>query len=182
MIKQIFKTYLRVLRDPELIIAKPSRVSFRNIFLESSVKLTLHPNCIIRGSLHLQKPGAEMTIGEFSFIGSGTQIVSTKHLEIGKNVLVSHGCYITTTDGHSMVREERSQDIPNRWKGFKNWDVVECDDVKICDEVWIGPKSVILKGVHIGEGSVIAAGSVVVSDVESNSLYGGVPAKKIRSL
>ena len=54
--------------------------------------------------------------------------------------------------------------------------------VIIKDDVWIGANVKILPGVIIGEGSVIAAGAVVTKDVEPYSLYGGVPAKKIKDI
>ena len=52
--------------------------------------------------------------------------------------------------------------------------------IHIEDDVWIGANAIILRGVKIGKGSVIAAGSVVTKDVERYCIYGGVPAKKIR--
>lgn len=54
--------------------------------------------------------------------------------------------------------------------------------VEVGDGVWIGARSMVLPGVSIGDGVVIAAGSVVVDDCDSDFLYGGVPAKKIRAL
>lgn len=53
-------------------------------------------------------------------------------------------------------------------------------DIIIEDDVWIGANAMILRGVRVGKGSVIAAGSVVTKDVEPYCIYGGVPAKKIR--
>lgn len=53
-------------------------------------------------------------------------------------------------------------------------------DIIIDDDVWIGYRSVILSGVHIGKGAVIAAGAVVVSDVPPYAIVGGVPAKIIK--
>jgi acetyltransferase-like isoleucine patch superfamily enzyme len=52
--------------------------------------------------------------------------------------------------------------------------------VHICDDVWIGANSTILKGVHIGEGAVVAAGSLVNKDVPRYSIVAGVPAKVIK--
>ncbi len=52
-------------------------------------------------------------------------------------------------------------------------------DITIGKNVWVGSNCTILSGVTIGEGSVVAAGSVVTKDIPENSLYGGVPAKKI---
>ncbi|MEJ1178650.1 MULTISPECIES: DapH/DapD/GlmU-related protein [unclassified Pseudarthrobacter] len=54
--------------------------------------------------------------------------------------------------------------------------------IHIGDGVWVGARAVILPGVTIGAGSIIAAGSIVVSDCQPNMLYAGVPAKAIKSL
>lgn len=55
-------------------------------------------------------------------------------------------------------------------------------EIVIENDVWIGMNCLVLKGVRIGSGSIIAAGSVVIDDVEANSLYAGNPAKKIKVL
>ena len=54
------------------------------------------------------------------------------------------------------------------------------EDVIICDDVWIGCNATILKGVTVGKGAVVAAGSIVTKDVEPYSIVGGNPAKNIR--
>jgi len=59
---------------------------------------------------------------------------------------------------------------------------VETAPIRIGDDVWLGLNVVVLKGVTIGEGSVIAAGSVVVESVPAHILAGGCPAKTIRAL
>ena len=66
------------------------------------------------------------------------------------------------------------RDKSYNWKGANQKIVIE-------DDVWIGLGSIILSGVKIGTGSIIAAGSVVTKDVEPYSFYGGNPAKKIRN-
>lgn len=72
---------------------------------------------------------------------------------------------------HEMSR----RDIPMRLQG----DSVS-KPVVIGDDVWIGARSIILKGVHIGKGAVIAAGAVVTKDVPEYAIVGGVPAKVIK--
>jgi acetyltransferase-like isoleucine patch superfamily enzyme len=52
--------------------------------------------------------------------------------------------------------------------------------VIICDDVWIGANCIVLPGVTIGSGSVVAAGSVVTKDIPNNCIVGGIPAKIIR--
>jgi len=58
----------------------------------------------------------------------------------------------------------------------------EGSEIVIENDVWIGMNCIILKGIRIGHGSIIAAGSVVMGDVEPNSLYAGNPARKIKEL
>lgn len=61
-----------------------------------------------------------------------------------------------------------------------NWKGIEAAPTIIGDDVWIGFGSIIMSGVHIGSGAIIAAGSLVVKDVEPYTIYGGVPAKKLK--
>lgn len=75
--------------------------------------------------------------------------------------------------GTSIRLASQIRDRDYNWKGIDEKIVIEND-------VWIGFGSIILGGVKIGQGSIIAAGSVVTKDVLPFSIYGGVPAKKIR--
>lgn len=62
----------------------------------------------------------------------------------------------------------------------ERYEAITKGDIIVDDDVWIGYGATILSGVHIGHGAVIAAGAVVSKDVESYSVVGGVPAKKIK--
>ena len=81
------------------------------------------------------------------------------------------------TDVTVITRNHRFDriDIPMMRQGF-----VEEKPVYIGDDVWIGDRVIILPGVHVGDGCVIAAGSVVTKDVPRYTVVGGVPAKVIR--
>jgi len=65
------------------------------------------------------------------------------------------------------------RDKDYNWLGLNSTIIIE-------DDVWVGYNSTVLSGVKIGTGSIIAAGSLVTKDVEPYSIYGGVPAKKIK--
>lgn len=68
------------------------------------------------------------------------------------------------------------------WPPSERWvKAAPIAEIIIENDVWIGMNCTILKGVKIGSGSIVAAGSVVISDIESNCLYAGNPAKKIKS-
>lgn len=72
---------------------------------------------------------------------------------------------------------------PRRWaEGIKNWEGVVMGPVRIEDHAWVGFNVIILKGVTIGEGAIVAAGSVVTKDVPAFTVVAGNPARVIREL
>lgn len=102
---------------------------------------------------------------------NGTTITARGRISIGDNTMVGPNTIIVDHDGHVVWPPDE------RWT--KNGPVA---DVVIENDVWIGMNCLILKGVRIGSGSIIAAGSVVISDVEPACLYAGNPARKIKAL
>lgn len=118
------------------------------------------------------KAGAELTIGNHVGI-SGTAIMCNQKITIGDNVQIGSGCCIYDTDFHStdyMMRRSVSTDIPRE------------SPVKIGNDVFIGARSMILKGVHIGKGAVIGAGSVVTKNIPEFEIWAGNPAILVRRL
>lgn len=102
-------------------------------------------------------------------IGSGytnnnVEIICFKSIKIGNNVAISKNVIIRDSDNHVINGDFSTVTQP----------------IEIGNDVWIGIGALILKGVKIGDGSIIAAGSVVNKDVPANTLVGGVPAKIIK--
>lgn len=118
--------------------------------------------------------GATLEIGDFS--GLSQFVINCKeHIKVGKYVNVGAGCMIIDSDFHSvdwLVRRDKNLDRKTAKKA----------PVIIGDDVFIGARSIICKGVKIGERSVIAAGSVVVKDIPADCLAGGNPCKVIKYL
>ena len=104
---------------------------------------------------------------------SGSTINATKSITIGNNVLIGSGCLITDTDSHPLHWEDRLKNDNAKTKSAP---------IRIEDNVFIGARSIILKGVTIGEGSVVGAGSVVSQDVPPFVVVCGNPAKIVKSL
>lgn len=97
------------------------------------------------------------------FFNSDVKIRCTKEINIGENVFISHDVTIMDSDAHQIKNgNERTK------------------AVTIGDNVWIGSKALILKGVNIGSGAVVGAGSVVTKDVPANSVVAGNPARVIK--
>ncbi|MBR1448440.1 MAG: acyltransferase [Prevotella sp.] len=119
-------------------------------------------------------PNAELSIGDYSGI-SNTSIYCKHNITIGHHVNIGAGCLIMDSDFHSLhveARENREIDVQ----------MAKTAPITIEDGVFIGARSTITKGVRIGYGSVVAAGSVVTKDIPARQLWGGCPAKFIKSL
>ena len=113
--------------------------------------------------------GAVLRIGE-GFAMTGGSLCAAESVMIGDGVLVGANCTIIDSDFHPSDAAERRADP----KAGKTAAVV------IEDGVFIGMNSLVLKGVHLGKGSTVAAGSVVTRDVPAGALAGGNPARVIR--
>ncbi|WP_049945210.1 acyltransferase [Butyrivibrio sp. AC2005] len=101
------------------------------------------------------------------------EITSYESVTIDDDVLLGGNCIIWDSDFHSLIYSERMEkpDVGVRTK-----------PVRIRKGAWIGAASIILKGVEIGEYSVIGAGSVVTQNVPTKEIWGGNPARFIRKL
>lgn len=104
-------------------------------------------------------------------VGVSGATISGSEITIGNNVLIGSGALITDNDAHPVHPYER--DIMSK--------VQQCPII-INDDVFIGARSIILKGVEIGRGSVIGAGSVVVNDIPPMCVAAGNPAKIIKKI
>lgn len=107
--------------------------------------------------------GAKLVIGS-GYANYNVKIDCFDEIVIGQNVAISHNVIIRDSDSHTLTGQ-RKKSAP----------------IHIGNHVWIGMNSIILKGVSIGNGAVIAAGAVVTHDVPAKSLVAGVPAKIIRN-
>lgn len=147
-------------------------------------------HCVLEGSYIFETRTGYISIGDRVHIGS-SMFISKSKIEIGDDVTIAWDCIIYDHNSHSTDWFERSNDTEQEYKDItnglypianKNWNVVKTAPIKICDKVWIGFGCKILKGVTIGEGAIVAAGSVVTKDVQPWTVVGGNPAVKIKDL
>jgi acetyltransferase-like isoleucine patch superfamily enzyme len=149
------------------------------------------PECInvgrhshVRGQLLVFWESGDIQIGDWSYVGQGSRIWSRERVRIGSYVLISHGVDIHDTDGHPLDWEQRRQDIHRilgRQKKVGEREIAS-SPVVIEDDVWIGAKATVLKGITIGQGAVVGAGAVVTKNVAPFTLVAGNPARVIREL
>jgi acetyltransferase-like isoleucine patch superfamily enzyme len=108
----------------------------------------------------------KLTIGDNSYIMPHTLVAVSSSLTIGNDCAISWNCQILDNDGHDfMINGEKKEPVA---------------PIVIGNKVWIGSNSMIKKGVTIGNGSVVASGSVVTRDVPERVVVAGMPARVIR--
>ena len=177
------------------LVLKASRVkcNLNKIFFLGECYLRIHPQSYVEigddflvnsgliasidstlGSKIVVMRGAKLTIGHHSGI-SDTVIQCHKQITIGNYVNIGAGCMIMDSNFHSTNwhdRLDRMSDIENKKDA----------PVHIGDVVFIGARSIICKGVNIGDHSIVAAGSVVVCDIPAHEIWGGNPAQFIKKI
>lgn len=116
--------------------------------------------------------GAEIVIGHDSGL-SGTTVYAARKIHIGDHALIGVNSVIYDTDFHSLDPIKRRKD---------NIEDIVKKPVEIENDVFVGANAMILKGVKVGKGAVIAAGAVVTKDVPSKVVVGGNPARLLKEV
>jgi len=114
-------------------------------------------------------PGRNLVVEDHVDLAKDVLITTTGGVEIGARTLIGYRTQILSSD----------HEIPPIGQPFPISGNVH-RPIRIGSDVWVGANCVITSGVHIGDGAVVAAGSVVTKDVPENAIVGGVPAKLIR--
>lgn len=137
----------------------------------------------VRGELLTFAHGGEIRVGEYCYIGEGTRIWSARSIRLGNRVLIAHNVTILDSLTHPIraaARHEHFRHIITAGHP-RQIDLGEAA-VEIEDDVWIGCMAIVLRGVSLGQGAIVGAGSVVTESVAPWTVVGGNPAKVIREL
>ena len=113
--------------------------------------------------------GANVSLGDYALISHGCYFDSKDQIRVGARSAVAMGTTLITSDhelGGELQRMGRFRTAP----------------IVIGEGVWIGARTLVLPGVTIGDGCVVAAGAVVTADLDPHALYAGVPARLVRRL
>ncbi len=117
---------------------------------------------------NLGEHDGEIIIGDYCLLTPGVRIASASKITIGKGCMFANSSYISDADWHGIY--DRATPVG------------KTAPIVLKDNVWIGDRAIVGKGVTIGENSIVAAGAVVVKDVPANVVVGGNPAKIIKEL
>jgi acetyltransferase-like isoleucine patch superfamily enzyme len=137
----------------------------------------------LKGELLTFAHGGCISIGEYCYIGEQSRIWSAKRIIIGDRVLIAHNVNIFDSLTHPIHPQERHRHF-QRIITHGHPDQVDLGEVpvRIDQDVWIGCLSIVLRGVTIGEGAIVGAGSVVEKDVPPFVVVSGNPARIVREL
>lgn len=176
------KLFLVKKRNPNIEIGNGAKIDFATKIFSCGNKITIGEKVYLRSNPNFYQAGmpfpttlltdvkgAVIKIGNNSRI-NGVYIHAQKEISIGENCVIASGVNIIDTNGHILNSLDRTvgRDTPS--------------EIIIGDNVWIGLNAVILKGVKIGNNSVVSAGSVVKGSFPDNSLIMGNPAQLIKKL
>lgn len=168
--KQHIKSYIQRLALGNYLyfnkqVGKIPSQHIRKIIYRFAFGVNLDKKVVIYGGVEMREP-YKLSIGVGTVIGNDAILDARNGIQIGKSVNLSTGVWLWT-EQHDYQSQTFALD--NKKKG-----------IVIGDRAWLGPRVIVLPDVVIGEGAVVAAGAVVTGDLEPYSLYGGIPAKKIK--
>lgn len=113
------------------------------------------------------QPGPSILIGDHGYVGRGAEFNCRLGIRVGRDCLIASGCrFIDHDHGIETNMPMRLQDGPEA-------------PILLEDDVWLGSNVVVLKGVTIGRGAIVAAGAVVTKSIPAYEIWGGVPARQI---
>jgi acetyltransferase-like isoleucine patch superfamily enzyme len=166
--------------QPGAFLSHTARI--RNALGDSN-KITIGGRSHIRGELMIFGHGGRISIGEWCYVGVGTRIWSAAAIEIGNRVLISHSVNIFDNLTHPLRASERHEQAKQIFtSGHPREISLDEKPIKIGDDAWIGACAMVLRGVSVGEGGIVAAGAVVTRDVPAYSIVAGNPAVVVREL
>ena len=162
---KIFFHHARLIRFPLLIRGK------KYISIEKGFTTGFHCRIEVDGS----HEGKCLYIGKNVNFGDNVRISCFNEIHIGNNVLLASKVLIVD-NSHGFYRGD-SQSAPSVPPNERD---LQSSPIYIGDNVWIGEGCVIQQGIKIGDGSIIAANSVVTKDIPDNTIAGGIPTKVIK--
>lgn len=156
---------------PGADVSSPRNIEIWGAGITAGSHLHLHAsrgNLVRLATWRTGEREGQIEIGDHVLISPGTHIVSSEHIAIGSNTMIASGCYISDSDWHDTY--DRTAELEKH------------RPIRIGENVWLGVRVIVGKGVTIGDNSIIGAGAVVMTDVPANCIAAGNPARVVREL
>lgn len=168
----VFKKWFNVQYWKILGVKIGRNTKFLNCQFTWPHQVKLGNNCNIEENVFFKydgiwSPGPSIIIGDNVFIGRGVEFNIDTEIEVGTDCLIASNC--------KFIDHDHGMDIGIKMRFQKSKSL----KILLENDVWLGANVIVLKGVKISEGAVIAAGSVVTKSIGSYEIWGGIPAKKI---
>jgi len=156
---------------PGIDVSSPRNIEIWGAGITAGSHLHLHasPGNFVR--LATWRTGdreGRIAIGDCVLISPGTHIVASEEIVIGTDTMIASHCYISDSDWHDTYDRTAEHD--------------KHKPIRIGENVWLGVRAIVGKGVTIGENSIIGAGAVVTRDIPANCIAAGNPARVVREL
>ena len=144
----------------------------RKLLIKQKLVILIGDNCTVEKGLRIKYSGgfsetAPIQIGNHVFLGQDVEFNISDSIVIGQDCLIASGCKFIDHN-HGIYPEQLMRLQPETQKAI----VLE-------EDVWLGSAVIVLKGVTIKRGAVVASGAVVTKDIGTNEIWGGVPARQI---
>lgn len=179
--------------DPTAVIAPTAAVKlFNRPGFARRTMLEIGPGCHIFSTFSLLHSEAQIKIGPRCQLGASS-FIARQSITLEGDTLMAWNCTVIDTDAHSVYWAERAGDVERCLEAYRrtdghdlgrlhDWSTVETAPIVIGRKTWIGFGASILKGVHIGEGCVVGAGSVVTRSVPAWHAAAGNPCRPVRPI
>jgi acetyltransferase-like isoleucine patch superfamily enzyme len=164
---------------PDSLLYLSSQISINS---KNDEAIRIGDRTLILGEL-LTFPQGRITIGDYCFVGKDSHLWSAATIQVGNRVLISHNVNIFDSLTHPLSAASRHKQFKAIMEsGHPEWIKLGEKPVHVESDVLIGCGAIVLRGVTIGEGAIVAAGAVVTKDVAPWTVVGGNPAKTIREI
>lgn len=175
------------------LLGRPTGILHRTARIEAGARIVniggpderivVGARSVIKGELLVFRHGGRIDIGQWCFVGEGTRIWSGASVTVGHRVMISHHVNILDNLTHPLsagARHAHFKEILTR--GHPSEIDLGDQPVHIEDDAWIAASTIVLRGVRVGRGAIVAAGAVVTRDVPAFSVVAGNPARVVREL
>ncbi len=167
-----------ILKGKNYKFGRGSRISLR--FGSKKSDIILGNNIWMYGTI-ASSSGGKVIMEDDTKIGNRSSIVCVNGITIGKHTAIADGVIIVDNNNHPINPEDRKfMRLTPEDSEFRDWKYSDNKPILIGNNVWIGANSRILKGVNIGDNSIVASASVVTKDVPKNCIVAGNPAKIVK--